>query len=77
MWYTRMLKTGRTSHITYIEVLQIIGIKEATIMTTGKKVVCFMPATYRETHYDTLLTTTEGRLEGKRGKMYNTTDMGR
>ena len=62
-----MLRISWTSHITSIDVLEKIGVKETHIHENRK---CFAGHIMRNTsgHYDTLLVTVEGSLEGKRGR---------
>ena len=70
MWcYRRILRIGWTSHTTNIDVLQQIGVKETTMLNTLKNIkLSYAGHIMRNTsgHYDTLLTTLEGRLVGKR-----------
>ena len=72
MWcYRRMLIISWISHTTNINVLQTIGVKETTMLNNMKNRKLSYPGhIMRNTsgHYDTLLTTIEGRLEGKRGR---------
>ena len=72
MWcYRRMLRISWTSHTTNIDVLQKIGVKETTMLNTLKnRKLSYAGHIMRNTsgHYDTLLTTIEGRLNGKRGR---------
>ena len=72
MWgYRRMLIISCTSHTTNIDVLQKIGVKETTMLNNLKhRKLSYAGHIMRNTsgHYDTLLTTIEGRLEGKRGR---------
>ena len=72
MWcYRRMLRISCTSHTTNIDVLQIIGVKETTMLNTLKnRKLSYAGHIMRNTsgHCDTLLTTIEGRLNGKRGR---------
>ena len=66
-----MLRISWTSHTTHIDVLQIIGVKETTMLNNLKhRKLSYAGHIMRNTsgHYDTLLTTLEGRLEGKRGR---------
>ena len=66
-----MLRISWTSHTTNIDVLQKIGIKETTMLNTLKnRKLSYAGHIMRNTsgHYDTLLTTIEGRLNGKRGR---------
>ena len=69
--YRRMLIISWTSHTTNIDVLQKIGVKE-TIMLNNLKNRKLSYAGHiminTSGRYDTLLTTIEGRLEGKRGR---------
>ena len=68
--YRRMLRISWTSHTTNIDVLQKIGVKEnITMLNTLKNIkLSYAGHIMRNTsgHYDTLLTTIEGRLNGKR-----------
>ena len=72
MWcYRRMLRISWTSHTTNIDVLQKIGVKETTMLNTLKnRKLSYAGHIMRNTsgHYYTLLTTIEGRLNGKRGR---------
>ena len=72
MWcYRRMLRISWTSHTTNIDVLQTIGVNETTMLNTLKnRKLSYAGHIMRNTsgHYDTLLTTIEGRLNGKRGR---------
>ena len=72
MWcYRRMLTISWTSHTTNIDVLQKIGVKETTMLNTLKnRKLSYAGHTMRNTagHYDTLRTTIEGKLNGKRGR---------
>ena len=72
MWcYRIMLRISWTSHTTNIDVLQKIGVKETTMLNTLKnRKLSYAGHIMRNTsgHYDTLLTTIEGRLNGKRGR---------
>ena len=66
-----MLRISWTSHTTNIDVLQKIGVKETTMLNNLKhRKLSYAGHIMRNTsgHYDTLLTTIEGRLEGKRGR---------
>ena len=69
--YRRMLRISWTSHITNIDVIQKIGVKETTILNNlkNRKLSC-VGQIMRNTSADndTLLTTIEGRLEGKLGR---------
>ena len=71
MWcYRRMLRISWTSHTTNIDVLQKMGVKETTMLNNLKdRKLSYAGHIMRNTsgHYDTLLTTIEGRLAGKRG----------
>ena len=65
-----MLRINWTSHTTNIDVLQKIGVKETTMLNTLKnRKLSYAGHIMRNTsghcHYDTLLTTIEGRLNGK------------
>ena len=65
-----MLRISLTSHTTNIDVLQKIGVKETTMLNNVKnRTLSYARHIMRNTsgHYDTLLTTIGGRLEGKRG----------
>ena len=71
--YRRMLRISWTSHTTNIDVLQKIGVKETTMSLMNNlknRKMSYAGHIMRNTsgHYDTLLTTLEGRLEGKRGR---------
>ena len=70
MWcYRRMLRISWTSHTTNIDVLQKIGVKETTMLNNLKsRKLSYVGHIMRNTsgHYDTLLATIAGRLEGKR-----------
>ena len=72
MWcYRRMLIIIWTSHTTNIDVLQQIGVKEITMLNNLKnRKLSYAGHIMRNTsgYYDTLMTTIEGRLEGKRGR---------
>ena len=72
MWcYRRMLRISLNSHTTNINVLQKIGVKETTMLNNMKnRKLSYAGYIMRNTsgHYDTLLKTIEGRLEGKRGR---------
>ena len=72
MWcYRRMLRISWTSHTINIDVLQKIGVKETTMLNNLKhRKLSYEGNIMRNTsgHYDTLLITTEGRLEGKTGR---------
>ena len=77
MWcYRRMLKISWTSHTTHIDVglLQQIGVMETTrppmLNTLKNRKLSYAGHIMRNTsgHYDSLLTTIEGRLNGKRGR---------
>ena len=66
-----MLRISWTSHTTNIDVLQKIGVKETTMLNNLKnRKLSYAGHIMRNSsgHYDTLLTTIEGRLEGKRGR---------
>ena len=67
MWcHRKMLKIT-----TNIDVLQKIGVKETTMLNNLKKrKLSYVGHIMRNTsgHYDTLMITIEGRLEGKRGR---------
>ena len=66
-----MLIISWTFHTTNIDVLQNIGVKEATMLNNLKnRKLSYAGHIMRNTsgHYDTLLITIEGRLEGKRGR---------
>ena len=66
-----MLRISWTSHTTNIGVLQKIGVKETTMLNILKnRKLSYAGHIMRNTsgHYDTLLTTIEGRLEGKQGR---------
>ena len=67
--YRRMLIINWTSHTTNIDVLQKIGVKQTTMFKKIRK-LSYAGHIIRNTpgHYATLLTTIEGRLEGKRGR---------
>ncbi len=72
MWcYRRMLIISWTSHTTQIDILQKIGVKETTMFNNLKhRKLSYAGHIMRDTlgHCDTLLTTIEGRREGKRGR---------
>ena len=72
MWcYRRMLRNRWTSHTTNIDVLQKIGGKKTTMLNTLTNRNMFHAGhIMRNTsgHYDTLLTTIEGRLNDIRGR---------
>ena len=72
MWcYRRMLRISWTSHTTNIDVQQKIGVKETTMLNTlTNRKLSYGVHIMRNTsgHYDSLLTTIEGRLNGKRGR---------
>ena len=72
IWCCRiMLRISWTSHTTSTDVLQKIRVKEATILHNLKnRNVSYAGHIMRNTsgHYDILLTTIEGRREGKRGR---------
>ena len=71
-----MLIISWTSHTKNIDVLQKIDVNEKSMSTNLKnRKSSYAGHIMRNTsgHYDTLLTTIEGRLEGKRG---NNTHMG-
>ena len=72
MWcYRRMLRISWTSHTTNIDVLQKIGVKETTMLNNlANRKLYYAGHILRNTsgHYDTLMTTIEGRLEGRRGR---------
>ena len=66
-----MLRFSWTSCTTTIHVLQNIGVKETTMINNLKsRKMSYAGHIIRNTswNYDTLLTTIEGRLEGKRGR---------
>ena len=69
--YRRMLRISRTYHTTNIDVLQHFFLKETTVLNTLKnRKLSYAGHIMRNIsgHYDTLLTTIEGRLNGKRGR---------
>ena len=72
MWcYRRMLRISWTSHTTNIDVLQKIGVKETAMLNNLKhRKLSYAGHIMRNTsgHCDTLLTTLQGRMEGKRGR---------
>ena len=66
-----MLRISWTSHTTNIDVLEKIGVKETTMLNNLiNRKLSYAGHIMRNTsgHYDTLMTTIEGRLEGKRGR---------
>ena len=72
MWcYRRILIISWTPHATNIDVLQKIGVKETTMLNNlNNRKLPYAGHIMRNTsgHYNTLLTTIEGRMEGKRGR---------
>ena len=72
MWcYRRILRISFSSHTTNIDVLQKIGVKETTMLNNLKhRKLSYAGHIMRNTsgYYDTLMTTIEGRPEGKRGR---------
>ena len=68
MWcYRKMLRISWTSRTTNRDVLQKIGVKETTMKNRKLSYAGHIMRT-TSGHYDTLLTTIEGRLNGKRGR---------
>ena len=72
MWcYSRMLRISCTSHATNIDVQQNTCLNETTMTNNlENRKLFYAEHIMRNTsgHYDTLMTTIEGRLEGKRGR---------
>ena len=73
MWcYRRMLRITWTSHTTNIDALQQIGVNETTMLINSLKnrQLSYAGHIMRNTsgHFETLLSTIEGRREGKRGR---------